>query len=297
MSIGNLASMARLDRLTMAIGEENFGDVLVETMRAVGDVDHIMVFAFSPGRPVRCVINAGSIDPVDAAPAASLYADDLYEADPNLSIILAQKEGPATWLELAGGKDWLADLHARLLDPCGISDMLAFTVCQNRIIYLAQLHRTGGHHFAGAQCWLLNQVGEVVAAMIRKHFSYADAIEGQNQFLIARVLTEGPAFVNITPRERLVCIGILTGHTSESIARNLSISINSVLTYRKRLYEKLGISSQNELFVRIFDSLMALGRDDHDDVPHNLLDATASRARMNGRPLAANLAFAQAFFG
>ena len=41
-----------------------------------------------------------------------------------------------------------------------------------------------------------------------------------------------------------------------------SCAINSVLTYRKRLYEKLGISSQNELFVRVIAAMVDLSRDD-----------------------------------
>ncbi|MFD2498498.1 LuxR C-terminal-related transcriptional regulator [Rhizorhabdus histidinilytica] len=87
-----------------------------------------------------------------------------------------------------------------------------------------------------------------------------------------------------------MCIGILTGHTSESIARNLSISVNSVLTYRKRLYEKLEISSQNELFVRIIDSLMRLNWDAKDlPAAGGGLEINASRARLKGRPLAADL--------
>ncbi|MFT4068186.1 helix-turn-helix transcriptional regulator [Paraburkholderia sp.] len=64
------------------------------------------------------------------------------------------------------------------------------------------------------------------------------------------------AFSVLTARERTVCIGILTGYTSEAIALNLGISINSVLTYRKRVYEKLRITSQNELFMLTFRHLL-----------------------------------------
>ncbi len=140
--------------------------------------------------------------------------------------------------------------------------MLAFAVWQDRVIYYVTFMRTGGRTFASAQRWLLNQVGEVISATVRKHFSYMYAVKGQNQFLIGRVLSEAATFAAITPRERAVCIGILTGHTSESIAMNLAISINSVLTYRKRLYEKLGISSQNELFVRVIAAMMELSGGD-----------------------------------
>jgi LuxR family transcriptional regulator, activator of tox operons len=48
-------------------------------------------------------------------------------------------------------------------------------------------------------------------------------------------------------REREVCSGIAAGMTSEGIGLTVGVSVNTVLTYRKRAYARLGISSQNEL--------------------------------------------------
>jgi len=52
----------------------------------------------------------------------------------------------------------------------------------------------------------------------------------------------------LTGREKEVCLGILSGLSSEAIAAELGIGLHSALTYRKRAYDRLGISSQNELF-------------------------------------------------
>lgn len=270
MSLGNLATMARLDRLTLAIGEDSFGQVLVQSARAVGDVDHVMIFAFSPRQPPRPVVNAGSVEQSAAHRAAEAYADRLHLIDPNYADIRRQSDGPARWFELAESGD--QRFRAAFLEPCGVSDMLAFAVCHERVVYYVAFFRTGGRSFASAQRWLLSQVGEVIAAHVRKHFSYMHAVKGENQFMVSRVLSAAPDFANITPRERLVCSGILTGHTSESIAMNLSISINSVLTYRKRLYEKLGISSQNELFARVISAMMKLSRDKETEMAPALSD-------------------------
>ncbi len=53
-------------------------------------------------------------------------------------------------------------------------------------------------------------------------------------------------------RERQVCEGIATGMTSEAIGLGLGISLNTVLSYRKRAYTRLGITSQTELMHRLF---------------------------------------------
>ncbi|KQU74512.1 hypothetical protein ASC75_21105 [Aminobacter sp. DSM 101952] len=61
----------------------------------------------------------------------------------------------------------------------------------------------------------------------------------------ARMLKERAP--GLTDREREVCVQVLRGLTSEGIALTLGISINTVLTYRKRAYSRLCIGSQNEL--------------------------------------------------
>lgn len=64
-------------------------------------------------------------------------------------------------------------------------------------------------------------------------------------------------FNGISPREAEVAALILQGHSSHSIAANLGIAIGTVKVLRKRLYAKLCISSQNELYQVLFPSVMA----------------------------------------
>ena len=52
----------------------------------------------------------------------------------------------------------------------------------------------------------------------------------------------------LTRRETDVLSRVLLGVTSEGIALDLGIGINTVLTYRKRAYARLGVTSQAELF-------------------------------------------------
>ena len=52
----------------------------------------------------------------------------------------------------------------------------------------------------------------------------------------------------LTGQEAEVCLRILLGITSEGIGIDLGISRNTVLTYRKRAYARLNISSQHQLF-------------------------------------------------
>ena len=58
--------------------------------------------------------------------------------------------------------------------------------------------------------------------------------------------------VALSRREVEVAAAIALGLSSEAIASTLNIGINTVLTYRKRAYRQLGISSQNELIRMIY---------------------------------------------
>ena len=60
----------------------------------------------------------------------------------------------------------------------------------------------------------------------------------------------------ISPRESEVAALILQGHSNHSIGANLGIAVGTVKVLRKRLYAKLRISSQNELFQVLFPSVM-----------------------------------------
>jgi DNA-binding NarL/FixJ family response regulator len=45
-----------------------------------------------------------------------------------------------------------------------------------------------------------------------------------------------------------VCEAVLAGKKSETIAHDLTIAPSSVVTYKKRAYDKLGICSRAQLF-------------------------------------------------
>ena len=87
---------------------------------------------------------------------------------------------------------------------------------------------------------------EMIGALVAKHQAI-DAPSsrcGTAEALEQRIRVVAPL---MPERERQVCVGIARGLSSEAIALALRISVNTVLTYRKRAYTRLNISSQNEL--------------------------------------------------
>jgi DNA-binding CsgD family transcriptional regulator len=65
----------------------------------------------------------------------------------------------------------------------------------------------------------------------------------------------GLTAANLTEREGEIAGLLLKGHSAKSIARSLRISPGTVRNHMKRIYAKLGVSSQTELFAAFLDAL------------------------------------------
>lgn len=59
----------------------------------------------------------------------------------------------------------------------------------------------------------------------------------------------GAVFADLTDRERAVCARTMVGMTAEAIALDLGIAPSSVLTYRRRAYERYQITHSNQFFL------------------------------------------------
>jgi DNA-binding CsgD family transcriptional regulator len=59
----------------------------------------------------------------------------------------------------------------------------------------------------------------------------------------------GHVFADLTERERSVCARTMIGMTAEAIAIDLHIAPSTVLTYRRRAYERYRITNSNQFFL------------------------------------------------
>ena len=100
--------------------------------------------------------------------------------------------------------------------------------------------------FAAGEIAAVLENADVIFALLTRHDAQRQAVSeaGRLEAAARRLSRLAPG---LTAREREVCLGIMQGRSSEAIALSLGISINTVLTYRKRAYARLGISSHNEL--------------------------------------------------
>ena len=61
----------------------------------------------------------------------------------------------------------------------------------------------------------------------------------------------------LTPRERDIVHLILAGYPSSKIAERLNLSLNTIKNHRKRMYVKLDITTERELFLNFVNFIIA----------------------------------------
>jgi DNA-binding CsgD family transcriptional regulator len=116
--------------------------------------------------------------------------------------------------------------------------------------------------FTSEELEIIRRSSDVLIAMIERHFALTNDEDAGDlkavQRLIAEIARERGAPLSM--READTCARIVAGYSTEGIALSLGVSQHSVISYRRRAFEKLGIATQKELFAIVLRSHRRLGR-------------------------------------
>ena len=227
----------------LAIGRPDFPEVLIETLRRQADVGHCMVFALSRAGAAHCLLDAGNI-PIGAELGAA-YAGQFHESDPNRDAMFEGEGGASIMLPAFAPRMYGVRYRKIFFQDSGIVDKCATAIWVDDTCFYVNFYRIAAQgRFSDAQRERLRAIAPAIGASVARHFQRSAT---PDQSLATLFATRAP-LADLTPREREVCRRILEGFSSEAISQALGISLHSTLTYRKRAYGRLGISSQSELF-------------------------------------------------
>lgn len=137
--------------------------------------------------------------------------------------------------------------------PEGMEEaVIAMTIPGGRMaeISLSRIRSEGG--FDAAAIARLTRAFPLIAAIFRRLWAHLSRDEprpspGGQSGTIDHLFDDFGRGL-LSPREREVAMLILKGHSSESIGYHLGISTATVKTHRQKLYAKLNLSTQQELF-------------------------------------------------
>lgn len=256
-----------VSRLVDTIGNHSSSALATAILDVVGQylaVDHCTVLTFDAERNPRVLSGASRINQWQLFNMAAVYTRKLFRQD-DIQAEIRRRGQSQEISAVIVHRQQLADIdddefRTCCFEPLDICDRLAITTRVNRshwiTINLDQSAARGP--FSTEAVNLVLQMANLLASCAVCH--YAADVDGESAY--RDVVTEdiGDLCPQLTTREREVLLRILDGVTTERIAEDLLIRPTTVITYRTRAYEKLGVSSRRELFATVLRQRSANNR-------------------------------------
>ncbi|MES2262714.1 MAG: helix-turn-helix transcriptional regulator [Pseudomonadota bacterium] len=247
---------ARLIREIGNIDRAALAGAVLDTINAFLPVQRCTVLAYESDRNPRllsaaCHGGSGN-EQWSTFNAASLYVREGFRHDPVLAILptISPEQGQTGMLvhrQRAGDVTDAACRAACYGDDDVVDRVVVLLQVGKRRWVATQLHRNAAQGcFSGAELETLCGLAPLFASCAVTH--YRSDSDGESCYRGAVTDGIGELCPSLTTREREVLLRILDGLTTERIALDLTIRPTTVITYRTRAYEKLGVSSRRELF-------------------------------------------------
>ena len=244
-----------LTQLCRCLGSPNFESCLLKLLNKVTPVDHCVVFTFGETGAGH-LFTHGRMQVQEARQLADDYVRNFHEKDPNFLQVTSPADGcEDSLIPLSDDADAAYQNH--FFDRHDLIDKASTVGKLEQGSVYCNFYRMGRSGTYSEKDWqLLESILPLITTLISTHYRILQLSPAgkQEQYRNARSLVHNiiskniSPFSQLTPREREVCERILLGYTSVGIGLDLNIAQSSVVTYRRRAYEKLDISSQNQLF-------------------------------------------------
>ncbi len=264
-------------RLLDAIGSidhSTLSNAVLELVNRHLPMANCSVMAFVAERNPRVVSVTSQTDDHQIFHCASNYARHLHQHDRiqlHLQSILPQQEiGHITVHRQTLTQIIDAELRRLYNDTLGIVDSMTITIKTGRREWITTSlcrHRDQGP-LDKQEIETMLQLAPLIAASVSRHCRLEADGEGDCRTSVSDDIDQLCSL--LTQRERQVILRILDGVTVEQIAGELGLKPTTVITYRSRAYEKLGISSRRELFSVVLRKRNGSNPWQPADIPANL---------------------------
>lgn len=252
---GGQIPLSKATDLVLSIGQDDPHALAGGILKTLGDVVPISqctVFAYEFGERPRTLSVADHRGGHFLRDVADTYARFFYVLDGNRKIISEPKAkglGASVMLHLQGSEEIDHEAYrAACYSQPNVSDRLSLLLQPEKNVWLSvNLYRDRSNgNFTAAEIAHIEQIAHILAHAAKHHYAInAQHQTGISQLMLARVRG---ACAELSKRELDVLRGVLEGLTAAEIAEQMGVKASSVVTYQKRAYARLGISSQRQLF-------------------------------------------------
>jgi len=244
------AASPHLLRLIDSIGDSAFEVELLGFLNSTVGAEHYALFGLDGAQPEEMA--AVSLDGTDTAhKRVSVYIEtELWRRDPVMEaarLAHGENEPQLMCLDVLG----LKDRQLREIVYPRVSERIL--LCGHSVVGRIGLSLTRREATSPAEtAAVLTDMAPLLLSLLGKHVSAS--WQRRNLLLALTSLPQIEACVakaseRLPHREAQVCSRIIFGVTTLGIALELGIGEETVLTYRKRIYQRLMISTQRELII------------------------------------------------
>ncbi len=261
---GSATWLVLLSQCIDAIATENFPQRLIDALKSLTDFDYSVVFAYYQSERPVCLFHTFS--PEKQAVFVDDYLKGPYLLDPFFKACGRQVEtGLYRIRDVAPDRFYQSEYYRSYYIQTGLAEEICYTFyLSHGVAVVISLMRSGdSSRYSAREFRLLDDVAPIVVSLAQRHWQNVpdkfDVETADNKSHQDRSLIENTVSVlfgqRITPRETQVVAQVLEGHSSDSIAKSLGISVGTVRIHRRNIYAKLRISSQQELFSIFFKKI------------------------------------------
>lgn len=240
--------MNAIGKAVAAIGTPAFTDALRRLCLGVYGFDSLFVSIFSEDQPPLQLYS--DLDPEATRRTVGPYLGFAYLLDPFYSLFRSDPGDRVVSLDECAPDDFRTSEYYRMFySETGLFDELVMLVgsAGGTAIALSLGKRHEGCRVAPDARAHLDALLPVISELCRKHWPQpVPSVE--NGEPPADIVFDRLSRMKVSARESEVIRLMLKGHSTKSIARILGNSPETVKVHRKRIYSKLGIASQGELF-------------------------------------------------
>lgn len=237
-----------IDRL----GMPDFHPTLRRALYELTGFNSCIILGFREGEAPTVLERCSSIQPDRFRHG---YMKRAYQFDPFYRAAVEKRSiGASRYLELSGPDFHSSDYFNLYYKDVPLVDEIGILcpIEDGHTVHISLGRAEGSELFDGSILARLQNLEPLVASLVRRHSTLC----ALQQASVARRPEAEPAGdasllvgFDLTRRESEVATLVLRGHTNSSIAAVLGLSEHTVKVHRKRLYSKLSISSQAELFM------------------------------------------------
>ena len=260
---------AALGRVTDALTDDGFWPAVCEFLESECPLDEFAVFHYvwseAPQRIFDCNPSAerdrlhGEL--LQAAYLIGPYYNNIVRAQADSGFYTIDEIAPDAFRESEYHRIYYREKHA--------SDEGMFFVPLAAGVSLGLLveRRSPSPRFSSLEISSLKDAAPLLSALVRQRWNAVSTFDDAAQLKSQHMVTALECFGRdvLSEREREIAELMLRGHSSKSGARLLKISPETERVHRKRLYGKLGISSQAELFWLFIQSVRYFNPATHND--------------------------------